>query len=56
MKDWSQVNDTEYKRSEWEGRTFRALLLLRGLGPEMKISPYEEDSNAARNKARRLHR
>lgn len=54
LKDWCAANRAEYKRSDWDGRVFKALIIVRGLGPEMKINPYEEDSDAAKRAARRL--
>jgi len=54
LQDWCKTNRAEYKRSDWERNVFKALILVRGLGPEMNLNPYEEDSDAAKRAARRL--
>lgn len=56
LKDWCGANRAEYKKSDWQEDVFKALIIIRGLGPEMCINPYEENSDAARNAARRLER
>jgi hypothetical protein len=57
LEGWCSSNNAELAsagignpRTRWT-----ALILIRGLGPEMKVNPYEEDSDAARNARRRLH-
>lgn len=56
LEGWCQVNNAvldsagiEKDRTRWS-----ALVLIRGLGPEMKVNPYEEDSDDARRARRRL--
>ena len=56
LKDWCTVNKAEYVRSDWDGRVFKALVIVRDLGPERKINPYEEGSDAAKRRARSLDR
>jgi hypothetical protein len=56
LKDWCKVNDAEYKKSAWDERVFKALVIVRGLGPERKVNPYEENNDAAKRRARSLDR
>ena len=56
LEGWCRVNNAvldtagiEKERTRWS-----ALVLIRGLGPEMKVNPYEEDSDDARRARRRL--
>lgn len=56
LRDWAQANDAEYVRSERDGRSFSALVLVRGLGPEKRINPYEENSDGERRRSRSLDR
>jgi hypothetical protein len=42
LRGWADINDCSYRRSDWERNEFAALIFLRGLGPEMKNSPFEE--------------
>ena len=41
LKEWTSINDCKYQRSEWGGHSFKALILLKGLGPKKDINPYE---------------
>jgi len=54
---WCAANDAVLDRAGigTPATTWSALILIKGLGPEKTINPYEEDSDAARNAARRLH-
>ena len=39
---WCEANDAVYKKSLWSKWDFRALILLKGLGPLKENSPYED--------------
>lgn len=42
LKDWTEANDCVYRRSEYKRKDFRALIVLKGLGPLHKTNPYLE--------------
>jgi hypothetical protein len=44
---WAEVNDAKYQRSTWEKYQFKALLLIKGLGPVQQTNPHEEDIDFA---------
>ncbi len=39
LKIWCKANDCVYKHSEWGGKDFKALIILKGLGPVMEKVP-----------------
>jgi len=39
LRLWCEANDCVYQRSQWEKRDFRALIILKGLGPKRDINP-----------------
>jgi len=43
LKDWAQANDSEYRRSEYNKYSFKALVILKALGPEKNIHPWGDE-------------
>ena len=41
LKEWCEANDAVYKKSHWGKWDFRALILIKGLGPARDSSPFE---------------
>ena len=39
---WAETNDCVYRRSKYKKHDFRALIVLKGLGPPREKSPWEE--------------
>ena len=39
LKEWCEANDAVYKRSQWSKWDFRALILIKGLGPVQDSCP-----------------
>jgi len=49
LKMWCDANDCVYQRSSWKYRDFRALIMLKGLGPKREVNPFfQEDRHALR--------
>jgi len=42
LKAWCDANDAVYKKSLWDKWDFKALILIKGLGPLKDNSPYED--------------
>ena len=42
LKAWCDANDAVYKKSLWDKWDFKALILIKGLGPPKENSPYED--------------
>jgi hypothetical protein len=42
LKEWCEANDAVYKRSEWNKYDFKALILIKGLGPIQDNTPFDE--------------
>lgn len=40
LKEWTKVNDCVYRRSQWKRHDFRALIVLKGLGPLQDVNPF----------------
>jgi len=40
LKAWCEANDCVYRKSDYKGRDLKALIVLKGLGPERDESPY----------------
>tara|TARA_Y100000034_G_C6870045_1_gene397058 strand:+ start:256 stop:543 length:288 start_codon:yes stop_codon:yes gene_type:complete len=40
LKLWCEVNDCVYRKSEYKGYDFKAVILLKGLGPEKNETPF----------------
>ena len=45
LKDWCNANDAVYKKSHWDKWDFKALILIKGLGPLQDNKPYEDQSS-----------
>ena len=43
VKEWCEANDAVYKKSHWSKWDFKALILIKGLGPVRDNSPFDED-------------
>lgn len=41
LKEWCEVNDAVYKKSHWKKWDFKALILIKGLGPMQDNSPFD---------------
>jgi len=41
LKEWCEANDAVYRKSEWSKRDFKALIIIKGLGPEQNNSPFD---------------
>ncbi len=52
LKDWATYNRADYRRSEYDGRVLKALIYIRGLGPEMNFNPYDESEDEKRRHRR----
>ena len=39
---WCEANDAVYKKSLWEKWDFRAVIIIKGLGPKKDSTPYED--------------
>ena len=46
LAGWADCNDCVYRRSEWKGHEFTALILLKGLTPPSNKSPFDKEENA----------
>ena len=54
LKAWCEVNDCKYQRALVRKRDYRALIMLRGLGPLQENNPFlEESSTHAHRRNRR---
>lgn len=52
LEQWADANNCVYRRSEFKGCVFRALILLKGLRPESRISPFDEVKRGQNRRAR----
>lgn len=41
LSSWADANDAVYRKSFWKKKDFKALVLVKGLGPEMTKSPFD---------------
>lgn len=41
LTEWCDANDAVYKKSRWKKWDFKALILLKGLGPRQDNSPFD---------------
>lgn len=56
LREWAEANDAVYKRSTWNKNTFTALILVKGLGPEKNLSPFEGTDAGHRRRRGRVRR
>ena len=42
LKAWCDANDAVYKKSHWKKWDFKALILIKGLGPVQDNNPYQD--------------
>ena len=40
LKEWCEANDAVYKKSHWKKWDFKAIILIKGLGPVQDSSPF----------------
>lgn len=40
LRLWCNANDCVYQRSQWERQEFKALIILKGLGPKREVNPF----------------
>jgi hypothetical protein len=52
LRGWAKANNCEYRKSDWEGRDFKALIILRGLGPRSEENPLVKEAEDARRRDR----
>ncbi len=43
LKEWCEANDAVYQKSEWGKWDFKALIIIKGLGPIRENDPFQED-------------
>jgi len=43
LEKWADANNCVYRRSEWKKIDFKALIILKALGPISNVNPYLED-------------
>lgn len=48
LSEWAKANNCTYRRSFYKHRDFRALIMLRGLGPVQEHDPMMEEPDARR--------
>ena len=41
LKTWAEANDAVYRKSHWKKNDMKALLVVKGLGPEQDKSPFD---------------
>lgn len=41
LKTWAETNDAVYRKSFWKKNDLRALVVVKGLGPEQNKSPFD---------------
>jgi hypothetical protein len=44
LKEWCEANDAVYKKSHWKKWDFKAVILIKGLGPVQDNSPFDPAS------------
>lgn len=41
LKTWAETNDAVYRKSFWKKNDLKALVVVKGLGPEQNKSPFD---------------
>jgi len=50
LKEWCEANDAVYKKSHWSKWDFKALILIKGLGPVQDNTPFKKDATRPRRR------